>query len=160
MMSSNMRIRNKLQSQKKYYPTWVPSKFRSAFIPVQSDQNLHWTSLDSQGCKVSSCWQWRLLSVCADKQADLSLSWGNIQWVHFLILHLKCLKNLRCSTCPHPPTPPFFHHTHHLSLTLSINFENQVKVTKFSTALELAPMIYPYKFDKDLSTKETAHCNR
>ena len=40
-------------------------------------------SLDSQGCKVSSCGQRRLLSNSADAQADLSFPWCTCQQVRF-----------------------------------------------------------------------------
>ena len=36
--------------------------------------------LDSQGCKVSLCWQCRLWSDCTDMQTDLSLHWAHVRW--------------------------------------------------------------------------------
>ena len=44
--------------------------------PVNIQINLR--VLDSQGCKVSSCAQRRLKSVCADAQADLSRRWAHM----------------------------------------------------------------------------------
>ena len=38
----------------------------------------NWRILDSQGCKVSSCGQRRLISDCADAQADMSLRWAHM----------------------------------------------------------------------------------
>ena len=55
-------------------------RFRSAYAFAQSGQNLHMTHFGKprKGCKVSSCVQRRLLSDCADAQADLSLRWAHI----------------------------------------------------------------------------------
>ena len=52
------------------------SLIRIAF--TQSNQNLHWEHLDSQGCKCSSPGQRRLWSDCTDAQADLSLCWAHM----------------------------------------------------------------------------------
>ena len=62
--------------QKTYLQTCAPRE--------DSDQPAHSRSLiriftgrilDSQGCPLSSCGQWRLWSHCTDAQGDLSLRW-------------------------------------------------------------------------------------
>ena len=66
------------QRKKAYIRTCAPSEDSDQIAcSAQSDQNLHWALLDSTGCRVSSCGQWRLWSDCVDAQADLSLRWAH-----------------------------------------------------------------------------------
>ena len=62
-------------------------RFRKRAPSEDSDQPAHSRSLtriftgrilDSQGRKVSSCWQWRLWSDCAGGQANLCLCWAQM----------------------------------------------------------------------------------
>ena len=66
------------QRQKRYHWAWVSSE--------DSDELAHTARLiriftvrilNSQGCKVSSCGQWRPWSDCAKALADLSLRWAH-----------------------------------------------------------------------------------
>ena len=65
-----------------------PQRQKCTYVPSEdSDQPEHSRRLirifidrilDSQGCKVFSCWQRRLWSDCSNAQADLSLRWSHM----------------------------------------------------------------------------------
>ena len=59
-------ITNMFQPQRQKSTLWYvrQGRFRSDCAISQSDQNLHWRNLYSQGCKFSSCGQRRLWSDC------------------------------------------------------------------------------------------------
>ena len=132
------------QREKTYLQTCAPNE--------DSDQPAHPRSLikiftgrvlDSQGCEVSWCGQWRLRSDCATAQVDLSVHWAHMSEVPFsdVAAHLSnsCLfvvpeglspkVNLNVRTCrkhlrfvKRPPT-----RVHFLGDILSPNFIRKSK---------------------------------
>ena len=61
--------------RKRTFRTCAPCEVSDQYAHLQSDQNLHCVHFYSKGCKVSSCGQRSLKTVCADAQTDLSFRW-------------------------------------------------------------------------------------